>query len=165
MKIGKMVLNIGVGKNPSMMEKAVSFLEELTGMKPTKCITQKRIAGWNIRPGLPIGCKVTIRGKKAEELLKRFLQAKDNVLNEKNFDELGNVSFGIHEYINVPGIEYNPKIGIIGFQVCLNIERPGFRIKRRRYQKKKIAHKHSISKEESIKFMEDKFGVKVEEKE
>ena len=158
-----MTLNIGVGKNPALLDKSLILLKELSGMKPTKTITQKRIAGWGLRPGLPIGCKVTIRGAKLKELLSRLLQAKDNLLTEKQFDENGNVAFGIHEYINIPGVQYNPDIGIIGFQICLTLERPGFRIKKRKNKKKKIHKKHAISKQEAIDFMKSEFKIQIGE--
>jgi large subunit ribosomal protein L5 len=165
-RIEKLTLNIGVGKNPGLLDKAMLLLEQMSGMKPTKTITQKRIAGWGIRPGLPIGCKVTIRSKeKIYDLLKRLLQAKDNALNKKQFDDGGNIAFGIHEYINIPGVNYDPKIGIIGLQACITLKRPGFRIKKRKNQKKKIPKRHKISQKESIEFMKNNFKVNIGEKE
>jgi large subunit ribosomal protein L5 len=141
------------------------LLKEITGMTPVKAITQKRIATWGIRPGLPIGCKVTVRSKeKINELLTRLLQAKDNVLTKKQFDDNGNIAFGIHEYINIPGVNYDPKIGIIGLQVCITLERPGFRIKKRKNQKKKIPSRHKIKKVEAIEFMKSNYNVQIGEK-
>lgn len=164
-KIGKITLNIGVGKNQSILDKALLLLKELSGVKPVKTTTQKRIAQWGLRPGLPIGCKVTLRGEKAEELLTRLLQSKDNILTEKQFDDYGNIAFGIPEYINIPGAKYNPEIGIIGLEVCITLERPGFRIKRRKNFKKKIPKKHAIHKQEAIKFMQKKFNIKTGDEE
>ena len=114
-----------------------------------------------MRPGLPIGCKLTLRKEKALEILKRLLEAKDKKLIESQFDDQGNISFGIHEYIDIPGVAYDPKIGIMGLQVCVSLERPGFRIKRRRMEPKKIPKKHQIRKEDAIKFIQANFGVTV----
>ena len=162
-KIEKLTLNIGVGKNPQLLDKAMSLLKSLSNAKPVKTYTQKRIAGWGLRPGLPIGCKVTLRGIDASELLKRLLQSKDNELTKKQFDDYGNIAFGIPEYINIPGIDYNPDIGIIGLEACVTLERPGFRIKKRKNEKKKIPKKHGIKKEDAMDFMKNEFKIKVGE--
>jgi len=163
-KIEKVTLNIGVGKNPEKMEKAIKLLKKITNRKPVKTKTNKRIPAWEIRPGLEIGCKVTVRGKEAEELLKKLLEAKDNKLLERNFDDNGNLSFGIKEYIDIPGIKYDHDIGIIGLEVAVTLERPGFRIKRRKKAKKKIGKKHRITKQEAINFMKEKFNITIGDK-
>ena len=162
-KIEKVTLNIGVGKNPQLLDKAMDLLKKLADAKPVKTYTQKRIAGWGLRPGLPIGCKVTLRGKNASELLTRLLQSKDNELTEKQFDDFGNIAFGVSEYINIPGIEYDPNIGIIGLETCITLERPGFRIKKRKNEKRKVPKKHGIPKVDAINFMKNKFNIKIGE--
>jgi large subunit ribosomal protein L5 len=163
MKIEKVTLNIGAGKSTDKLDKGLKLLELLTNCKPVKTVSKKRIAGWGIRPGLPIGCKVTVRGVKAAELLKQLLGALDNRLKEKQFDNEGNLSFGIREYIDIPGVEYTPEIGVLGLQVCATIERPGFRIKRRRLLKKKVGKNHRVSKEDAISYMKETFDVVLEE--
>jgi large subunit ribosomal protein L5 len=162
-KIEKVTLNIGAGKSLDKLEKGLKLLEMLTGAKPVKTFTTKRIAGWGIRPGLPIGCKVTIRGDQAAKLLNQLLGAVDNKLEEKQFDDEGNLAFGVKEYIDIPGVEYSPEIGVIGFQVCVTLSRQGFRIKRRRLQKKKVGNKHRIRRQDSIDFMKERFKVIFEE--
>lgn len=160
-RIEKVTLNIGAGRSPERLEKGIKLLSNITGMKPVKTVTNKRIPTWNLRPGLPIGCKLTIRKKKASQLLAKLLQAKDSKLNKKQFDNQGNIAFGIHEYIDIPGIRYDPEIGIMGLEVCVTLERPGFRIKRRRIKKKKIGSRHRIPKQDAIDFMKDEFKVSV----
>jgi large subunit ribosomal protein L5 len=96
-------------------------------------------------------------------LLKRLVEAKDHILTESQFDESGNIAFGIHEYIDIPQVAYDPKIGIMGLQVCITLERPGFRIKRRSLHKAKISDKHSIKKEDAMEFMKKEFAVKIGE--
>ena len=162
-RIEKLTLNIGVGKNPQLLDKAMTLLKKLADAKPVKTYTQKRIAGWGLRPGLAIGCKVTLRGKNASELLTRLLQSKDDELIEKQFDDFGNIAFGVPEYINIPGIEYDPNIGIIGLEACVTLERPGFRIKKRKNEKRKVPKKHGIPKEDAITFMKNEFKTKVGE--
>jgi len=162
-KIAKVTLNIGAGKSTDKLDKGLKLLEMLTNAKPVKTKSKKRIAGWGIRPGLPIGCKVTIRGQKANDLLKQLLGAIDNKLKERQFDNEGNISFGIREYIDIPGVDYSPEIGVLGLQVCASLERPGFRIKRRRLLKKKIGKKHKVDKQAAIDFMKSEFNVIFEE--
>ena len=162
-RIEKVTLNIGAGKDQTKLEKGMNLIKTITGIEPTKTITKKRIPSWGLRPGLPVGCMLTLRKENAIKVLKRLLTAKDNNLAESNFDEFGNVSFGIHEYIDIPGVAYDPKIGILGLQVCVSLEKPGFRIKRRRNKRKKIPKNHFISKEEAIDFMKKNFGIKVGE--
>ena len=163
-RIEKLTLNVGAGKDQAVLEKGVILLKMLTGIDPIKTITKKRIPSWGLRPGLPVGCKITIRDKKKiKELVDSFIKAKDNVLKNSCFDESGNISFGIHEYIDIPGFEYNHDIGIMGFQISLTLEKPGYSLKRKSIKKKSIGKKHQITKDESIKFMQDNFGVKIEE--
>ena len=132
-------------------------------MGAIKTFTNKRIPTWGLRPGLPIGCKLTLRGKPAKEMLIRLLSAKDNTLEEKQFDKEGNLAFGVPEYIDIAGAKYDPKIGMAGLEVCVTLGRPGFRIKRRRIKQNKIPNKHRIPKEEAIEFMKKEFGIKVGE--
>ncbi len=159
--IEKVTLNIGAGKNPEKLEKGIKLMQQITGMKPIKTITNKRIPAWGLRPALPIGCKVTLRKKKAEELLKRLLEGVDKQLKKSQFDNEGNISFGITEYINVPGARYDPEIGMMGFQVCITLQRNGFRIKKRKLCKRKIPKKHKITREEAIEFMQKTYEIKV----
>ena len=154
-KIEKVVLNIGgTGEN---LEKGVKLLKILTGRKPAKIKTIKRIPTLNVRPGLEVGTVVTIR-KEAEEILKRMLIAIDNKIKKKQIS-VNNFSFGIKEYIEIPGIEYQRDIGIIGLDVTVVFKRTGRRIRLKKVKRGRIPKRQSISKEEIIKFMEEKFGT------
>ncbi len=159
--VEKVTLNIGAGKDQTKLEKGMKLIESITGYKPVKTFTKKRIQEWGLRPGLPIGCKLTLRKEKALELLKRLLEAKDNTLQESNLDNEGNISFGISEYIDVPGVKYDPDIGIMGFQVCVTLKRNGFRIRHRILKRRTIPKKHRIRKEEAIDFMKNTFNLGV----
>jgi large subunit ribosomal protein L5 len=163
-RIEKITLNIGAGKDQNRLEKGVVVLKMLTGIDPIKTVTQKRIPTWGLRPGLPIGCKLTLRKNKAVEILKRLLDAKEKRLRDTYFDNAGNISFGIHEYIDIPGITYDPKIGVLGLQVCVTLEKPGYRIKRRKIEQKTVPKKHMVSKSEAMTFMQKSFGITIGEK-
>lgn len=163
-RIEKLTLNIGAGKDQNKLKKGQKLLKHLTGIDSVNTITQKRIAGWGLRPGLPIGCKITLRNEDAGKMLARLLKAKENHLDLSCVDDSGNISFGIHEYIDIPDAKYDPEIGIIGLQASITLERPGFRIKRRKLVKRRIPLSHKISKEDTIEFLKKEFKVAIGEK-
>ncbi len=164
-RIEKITLNMGTGKDQAKLEKGMKLLKSITGIVPVKTFSTKRIPEWGLRPGLPIGCKLTLRKKAAIKLLNRLLEAKDKTINPKQFDACGNLAFGIPEYIDIPDAKYDPEIGILGLEVCVTLERPGFSIKKRKIKKKKIPSRHTITKEEAIDFMKKEFNVKVGDEE
>ena len=98
--------------------------------------------------GRPIGCKITLRGKDADDFLKRAFEAADNKISKKSFDKLGNLSFGVKEHIDVPGVNYDPDIGIFGMDVTVTLERPGYSVKRKKISHK-VGKKHLITPEEA----------------
>ncbi len=161
-RIEKLTLNIGAGKDQQLLEKAEKLIEQLTGIKPVRTKTQKRIPGWGLRPGLPIGVKLTLRGKGVHELITRLLAAKQQRLKPSNFDAAGNISFGIPEYIDIEGAKYDPAIGMIGLQACITLERPGYRVKRRRRRTTKPGKHHRITPEEAQEFMKETFKTTIE---
>ena len=160
-KISKVTLNIGTGEPGEKLDKAVRLLQMISGAKPVQTVTQKRIPTWKIRPGLAIGCKVTLRRQPADALLRRLLKAVNNTLKPTSFDDAGNVSFGIPEYLEIPGAEYDAQIGIIGLEVAVTLQRPGFRIKRRALKRRKVPRRHQISQEDAITFMQAQYGLTV----
>ena len=164
-RVEKVTLNIGVGGPGEKLEKAIKLLKTISASKPIAIASSKRIPTWGVRPGLQLASKVTVRGKKAEELLMRLLQAVDNKLPRRKFDKFGNFSFGIHEYIDIPGVQYDPSIGVIGLEAAVTLQRPGFRVKRRAVKVGKIGIKHRITAEDSIAFVKNKFNVKVGDEE
>lgn len=164
-KVEKLTLNIGAGKDQDRLKRGMKLLKNITGIEPVQTVSHKRIPSWGVRPGLPVGCKLTLRGKLAEDLVPRLLGAKEHTLMDRNFDEKGNVSFGIPEYIDIDGVEYDPDIGITGLEASITLARPGFRVKKRRLQPASIGRKHRIRKEEAQKYMQDAFKVKMGEEE
>ncbi len=160
-RVAKITLNCGSGKNDALLEKSLKLLKKISPVAPMKTITKKRIPGFGLRPGLAIGCKSTVR-KGAHELLLRLLEAKGKTLYAKQFDAQGNFSFGIAEYIDIPGLEYDPDLKIIGLEVAVSLERPGYRIKRRKLRNQKVGKSHVVSKEDAITFAQEKLGITVE---
>jgi len=154
-KIEKIALSIG-GTGDGL-EKGVKLLGMLSGKKPARMKSRKRIPSLGVRPKLEVGAVVTIR-KNPEEVLKRMLAATDNVLKKKQVSE-NTFSFGIKEYIEIPGMEYQRDIGIIGFDVTIVFTRAGRRVKIKKIKKGRIPKRQMISKEEIIKYMEENFGT------
>ncbi len=161
LRIEKVTVNIGVGSAGERLEKAEELLRRLTGKKVVRTLAKEKNPTFGIRKGLPIGVKVTLRGKDAEEFLKKAFKAVRNTIKASSFDELGNFSFGVKEYIDFPGIKYDPELGMFGFDVCVTIERPGYRVKKRRRAKAKVGKAHLVKKEEAIEFIKNKFNVAV----
>ena len=152
-KIEKIVLNVGgVGDH---LEKGFKLLQFLTKRKPAKTKSKKRIPSLGVKPGLEVGAVVTLR-KDLHETLKRFLIVGDNTLKKSQLTENG-FSFGIKEYIEIPGLEYQRDIGIMGLDVTVVFKRSGRRVKLRKIKKGRFPQRQRISTEEIIKFMEEKF--------
>ena len=111
-----------------------------------------------------IGCKITLRKGAAAELLKRLMASKENTLLRRQFDSSGNVSFGIPEYIDIADAKYDPKVGVMGLEVAVTLERPGFRVKRRK-NGSRVGKRHQITQEDAIEFMKKEFSLKLKEEE
>jgi large subunit ribosomal protein L5 len=163
--IEKVTLNIGTGEAGDKLEKAQKLLERISGKKVVKTVTKKRIPSWGVRPGLTIGVKTILRGNEAVEILKKLFMAVENRVKPRNFDNEGNLSFGMAEYIHIPGVRYDPSLGIMGLDVCVTLKRKGgYRTKRKAYKSAKIGKSHRISIPESQDFFRNKFGIDVSEK-
>lgn len=160
-KLAKVTVNIGVGESGDRLQKAYQLLEELTGAKPVYTKARKTIREFGIRKGQPIGVKVTLRGKKAEEFLKKALEAVGYRIKESSFDNNGNVSFGIAEHVILPGARYDPDVGIFGMDIAITLERPGYRVARRRRKRAKIPKRHRVTKEEAMEFLKQNFNVQI----
>ncbi len=159
-RIEKVTLNIGCAADLQKIERAKKLLEYLT-VKKAVVTKSKRRSTFGVTKGKPVGVKVTLRKKDAVEFLKKALEAIDKKIEVSKFDENGNFSFGIKEYIEIPGVKYLHEIGMLGLDVDVTLERPGFRIRRRRIQKRKIPKSHRISKEEAIEWVKKNLGVEV----
>ena len=157
--LNKVILNIGVGKSGEPLETAKAALGQITEGKPNMRNAKKAQRDWGVRKGEPIGIMITSRGENGITLLKKLLEAKGNQIKEKSFDNEGNVSFGILEHIDIPGVKYDPNIGILGLGVSISLVRPGFNIKVRSKHKARVGKTHKITKQEAIKFMIEEFGV------
>ena len=162
-KLAKVTVHIAVGKSGDELEKAKKVLEDLTGQKPCTRQAKRTVKDFGIREGEPIACLTTLRGERADTFLKRGLEAVSNSLKRSCFDENGNFAFGVKEHIEIPGTKYQPELGIFGMDVIGTLERPGFRVKRRRIRPSKIGKSHRVTREDAIKFLTEKFSTQVKE--
>jgi large subunit ribosomal protein L5 len=160
-RIGKVVVNISAGKSGEPLDRAMTILTSITGQKPATRRAKQTIRTFGIRRGEPIACMVTLRGEKAEGFLKQAFVAVRNRLNVRSFDQHGNFAFGIREHIDIPGQRYDPNLGIIGMDIMATVERPGYRVARRRRAKNRVGHSHRVTRDEAIEFISQSFGVEV----
>jgi large subunit ribosomal protein L5 len=160
-RLEKAVINIGVGDAGERLLKAEKVLKMVTGKKPVRTVSKTTNRDLGIRKGMQIGCKVTLRGKEADEFVKKAFWIRENRIADYSFDPEGNFSFGIQDYTDFPGMKYDPEIGIFGLDVTSAIGRPGRRVQKRRMMRTKLPKYHRVSKKEGMEFVKSKFGVEV----
>jgi large subunit ribosomal protein L5 len=156
-KLEKVILNIGgVGEK---LDKGVILLEKISEKKAVKIKATKRIPTWNVRPGLEVGTKVTLRGEDALNMIKKLLPAIDNTLKEKQIQD-NCFSFGIHEYIEIPNVEYIREVGIMGFEVTVVFSRAGKAVERKKIKRGK-SRRLTVTREEIENFLVSKFKTEI----
>ena len=160
-RIEKVVVNLNVGKSGEPLEKANKVLKEITNQTPVKRKAKKTIRDFGIREGESIAVVVTLRKQNAIDFLKKVLPVVDNKVSKSSFDVRGNFAFGLKEHIEIPGVKYDPEIGIFGMDVCVSVNRPGQRVKIRRKEKQTIGRKHMLTPEESMIFIKQTLGVEI----
>lgn len=158
-KIGAIILNVSLGVAGTPLERAKSIISTLTDQVPTETIAKQTWRSFGIRKDQPVGIKVTLRGQKAYELLLRLIHAKDYRIKARSIDRFGNFGFGISEHIDIPGMSYDPNLGIIGMDVIVQMERVGYRVKKRSYRRTSIGKKHYLSQVETKIFLKENYGV------
>ena len=160
-RIEKVVVHMGVGTGGRELGNAEDILREITDQQPVRTIAESTMPEFGIRAGDPIGAKVTLRGDAAREFLETSLSIAS--IARSQFDETGNVSFGIAEHTDFPTQEYDPSIGIYGLDVTVNLVRPGYRVTKRAVASRSIPTSHRLTPEDAIAFLEANFDVEVTE--
>lgn len=127
-RISKVVLNVGVGeaaKTPRLVDVAVEELAQITGQRPVITRAKKAISNFSLRAGMPVGCRVTLRGVRMYEFLDRFInltipRIRDfRGLPTKSFDGRGNYTFGVKEQMIFPEIDFDKVEGVHGMDITL----------------------------------------------
>jgi large subunit ribosomal protein L5 len=159
--IEKVVVHMGVGEGGRELANAEDILEEVAGQTPVRTQASETVGAFNIRQGDPIGAKVTLRDEQAESFLETALPLVD--LQQSQFDDTGNFSFGVEEHTEFPSQEYDPSIGIYGLDVTVNLVRPGYRVAKRDKASRSIPSNHRLNPEDAAAFVEANFDVEVTE--
>jgi len=159
--IDKVVVHVGVGESGQRLVNAETIMKAIINQQPVRSMAKKTLPTFNIKKKEPIGAKLTLRGKAAEDFLLLALKAAGNSLRKSQFDQQGNFSFGIEEHTDFPGMRYDPEIGIFGMDISVALKRAGYRIARRRIAKKKLPVRQRLSQDDTVEFVKKKFGVEV----
>ncbi len=159
--IAKVTVNIGVGEGGEKLQRAEKVLEKLTGATPMRTFGKINNRELGVRPGMPIGCKVTLRGEAAESFVQRALYTRLNKVFHYSFDNQGNLQFGVTDHTNFEGERYDPDIGVFGMDVAITLEKPGHRIKHRRLLARKVPQRHRVTRDEAMEFLQSKFQMEV----
>jgi len=160
-RIDKVVVHIGVGESGQRLANAETILKQIAHQDPVRSIAKKTLPNFGIKKKEPIGTKLTLRGKAAEEFLATAIKAAGNSLNSAQFDQEGNFSFGIEEHTDFPGMKYDPEIGIFGMDVSVALKRPGYRITKRRIAKQKLPSRQKLTKTAAIGYVQKRFSVQI----
>ena len=127
-KVEKIIINMGVGEavgNPKALDSAVADLTVIAGQKPILTRAKKSLAAWKLREGMPIGCKVTLRGTRMYQFLDKFMnialpRVRDfRGVSDKAFDGRGNYAVGLKEQLIFPEIEYDKIDKIRGMNIVI----------------------------------------------
>mmetsp|Transcript_70172 Transcript_70172/g.169872 ORF Transcript_70172/g.169872 Transcript_70172/m.169872 type:complete len:190 (-) Transcript_70172:29-598(-) len=147
--VEKLVLNICVGESGDKLTKAMRVLMQLSdNQEPVYGTARYTVRSFGIRRDEKISVSVTLRGKKALDLLEKGLKVKEYELLHGNFSDSGNFGFGIDEHIDL-GIKYDPSTGIYGMDFYVVLGRKGYRVNRKKRCNAHVGNRHKVSKDDA----------------
>jgi large subunit ribosomal protein L5 len=157
--LDKVTVHISVGEGGQKLINAENIVKTLTGQATVRTSAKKTQPIFGIRKGQAIGCKTTLRRERASAFLRSSLETRQNFVHEFQFDETGNVSFGIVDHTDFPGMTYDPQIGIFGMDVIVSLKKPGYRVARRRAAQRRVPIGHRVTREQAISFLQNNYNV------
>jgi len=160
-QLEKVVVHMGIGQGGEPLAEAERIIEDITGQGSVRTTAKSTIGEFGIRKGDPIGAKVTLRGEDAYAFLEKALDLVE--ISESQFDDTGNLSFGVEDHTDFPSQEYDPTIGIYGLDVTAAIVRPGYRVSKRDKATASIPSNHRMTAGDARAFLEANFDVEVAE--
>ncbi|HEV2519588.1 MAG TPA: 50S ribosomal protein L5 [Thermoplasmata archaeon] len=158
-RVIKVVVNAGVGESGEPRSKAERVLTMITHQKPVATRARSTNRDFGIRAGQEIGAKVTLRGPAAETFLDQAFEARDRQFDPLSIDRSGSFSFGIPDYTDFTGMKYDPAIGIVGIDVCVEMGRAGWRVRERRLASRPIPRALRANREETRAFLAERFHL------
>jgi large subunit ribosomal protein L5 len=157
--IEKCVVHMAVGGGGQPLANAEEILEDITGQQSVRTTATRASQDFETRPGTPVGAKVTLRDERAREFLAKALGLV--TLSRSQFDETGNVSFGVPEHTEFPDQEYDPNVGIYGLDVTVSLTRPGYRVSKRDEETRSLPETHRLDVDDATRFLEATFDAEV----
>jgi large subunit ribosomal protein L5 len=158
-RVIKIVVNAGVGESGEPRSKAEKVLTMVTHQKPVATRARMTNRDFGIRAGQEIGAKVTLRGAAAEEFLDRAFEARDRQLDPLSIDRSGSFSFGLPDYTDFTGMKYDPAIGIVGLDICVEMGRAGWRVRERRIGNRPIPKSLRANRDETRAFLAERYRL------
>lgn len=161
-RLEKVTVNMSFAGRQERQNAAVTVLQSLTNQKPVVVRAKKTVRDFGVHKGEPMAAVTTLRGKAAEEFLKRALAAVNRRIKATSFDGRSTYNFGISEHITIPGTKYVPELGIFGMNIAITLSKPGRRVAVRRNDPRPIPPKKFVSRQEAEEFMTKNFEVSFE---
>merc|ERR1712139_381504 len=159
-RVEKLILNLCTGESGDKLTKAAKVLDDLTDQSPVESKARYTIRSFGIKRNEKIAVHVTVRGEKAEELLRRGLRVKEFELRKKNFSADGNFGFGIDEHIDL-GIKYDTNTGIFGMDFYIVLTRCGKRVSKRKHARGKFGKFQRVTADDAKQWFIEKYGGNV----
>merc|ERR1712072_242922 len=156
----KLIINIAVGESGDRLTKAVRVLQQLSDQTPVENVARYTVRTFGIRRNEKIATHVTVRGKKAMDLIEKCLKITDYEISAKHFSDSGNFGFGVNEHIDL-GLKYDPSTGIYGMDFYIVLKRAGFRTSKKKRKRGRIGVSHLVTKEDAMEFVRQKFNAEI----
>merc|ERR1712054_555930 len=156
----KLIINIAVGESGDRLTKAVRVLQQLGDQTPVENVARYTVRTFGIRRNEKIATHVTVRGKKAMDLIEKGLKITDYEISAKHFSDSGNFGFGVNEHIDL-GLKYDPSTGIYGIDFYVVLRRAGFRTSTKKRKRGRIGVSHLVTKEDAMEFVRQKFNAEI----